>query len=84
MKTEVNIEITPAMMAKQFWGMNNIEQCKFFKELADIIEEDKCTAEMQWYYLEQELRKDDKARSMLMDIAAPLFWQTLKYTGVVR
>lgn len=79
MEIITNIEITPQMMAKAFWSMGSEDQAEFFRKLGEEIAGDTYHSQVQWFYLEEELRKDSLAKDTLMDIAAPLFWQTMKY-----
>lgn len=76
---DVKIELTPEMMAKVFWGMSSNEQAIFFEALGKEINGDTFRAQVQWFYLEEELRKNKLAEYTFMDMAAPMFWQTLKY-----
>jgi hypothetical protein len=80
------VELTPKMLAQAFWEMNSAEQVEFFSELAKVIREDFKTntnaysmGELQWLYVEDELRKSENrlAREMLMTMAEPLYLQTL-------
>lgn len=79
MEIPVEIEITPKILANAFWGMCNTDQASFFEELGKEIGEDTYHAQMQWFYLEEELRKSKLAKDTFMDMAAPMFWQTIKY-----
>lgn len=74
-----DIEITPEILAKSFWRMDSEEQCMFFEALGKEIGDDTHSAQMQWFFLEQSLRKNDLAKDTFMDMAAPMFWSTLKY-----
>ena len=76
---DVKIELTPKMMAKIFWGMYSDEQAAFFEALGKEIGDDTFHAQVQWFYLEEELRKNALAKDTFMDMAAPMFWQTLKF-----
>ncbi len=73
------IELTPKVLAGAFWGMNSDDQALFFEELGKEIAGDTYHAQMQWFYLEEELHKNILAKDTFMDMAAPMFWQTLKY-----
>lgn len=82
------VQITPAMMAAAFWGMDSVKQAEFFTELNRIITEDYQTdpkscawslGEMQWLYLGDEMEKNKAARDMLMSIAAPLYLNVLRH-----
>lgn len=75
------VEITPEMMAKAFWSMGSEQQAKFFEALSAEINGDTYHANCQWFFLGDELKSNDKARSMLMDIAAPLYLSVLRATG---
>lgn len=79
MEVPVEIEITPLMLAKAFWGLSSEDQAKFYEELGKEIDGDTYHAQVQWFYLEEELRKSQLAKDTFMDMAAPMFWQTLKY-----
>jgi len=79
MEIPVEIKITPEMMASIFWGMCSDEQASFFEALGKEIGGDTFHAQVQWFYLEEELRKNELAKDTFMDMAAPMFWQTLKY-----
>lgn len=79
MEITTNLSFTPEMMAQQFWSWNSEEQCNFFEEISKEIGDQAFQAGLQWWYLEQELRNNQVARDVLMDMAAPLFWQTMKY-----
>lgn len=67
MKTEIDIKITPELMAKQFWNMGSDEQAEFFHCLADVINENHKTnlsaysfGEMQWLYMHDDVKKRSK------------------------
>lgn len=79
MKTEVEIELTPKVMAERFWELDAEKQAEFFHELGQNIAGDTFHAQVQWFSLEEYLRKDHLAKDTFMDMAAPMFWQTLKY-----
>jgi hypothetical protein len=81
MEVQAHLEITPKMMAQAFWSMGSEQQAQFFEELSNEINGDTYHANCQWFYLGDDLRKNDKARSMLMDIAAPLYLEVLRATG---
>lgn len=85
--TTGTLTITPEMLAQSFWAMNSIEQAEFFAELNKIIRHTHATdpksqawslGEMQWFYLRDELDKNQPAREMLMTLAAPLYLNTLR------
>ena len=85
------VTITPKMMAEAFWGMASDEQVEFFLELSKVIKADEDSGntgaysqgELQWYYTGNDLSKpqNKEARSMLMTMAAPLYLNTLMFTG---
>lgn len=83
------ITITPAMMAKAFWGMSSTDQVEFFRELATVIKVDHeqgnssaySLGELQWFYLGDDMHKSKQARDMLMTMAAPLYLHTLRMAG---
>lgn len=79
MEIPVEVKITPEMMAKVFWCLCSDEQALFFEALGKEIDGDTYHAQVQWFYLEEELRKNTLAKDTFMDMAAPMFWQTLKY-----
>lgn len=91
-----SVTITPTMMAEAFWHMDTDQQKEFFAELARVIEEyheankPKSWAwslgELQWFALANGLMAEggrcNKAGEMLMTIAAPLYLNTLRASGV--
>lgn len=79
MEFTAEIELAPKVLAIAFWNMTSEEQAEFFEELGKEIAEDTYHAQVQWFYLEEELRKSNLAKDTFMDMAAPMFWQTLKY-----
>lgn len=79
MEISVEISITPEMLAKSFWHMCSDEQVKVFEYLGKEIAGDKYHAQIQWFHMEDGLRKNELAKDTFMDMAAPMFWQTLKY-----
>ncbi len=79
MEIPVKIEITPKMLANAFWSMYSTDQALFFEELGKEIGEDTYHAQVQWFNLEKRLRKNKLAKDTFMDMAAPMFWQTMKY-----
>ena len=72
MEFTAEVEITPKILAAAFWNMGS-------EELGKEIAGDTYHSQMQWFYLEEELRKSTLAKDTFMDMAAPMFWQTLKY-----
>lgn len=87
----VKVTITPKMMAEAFWNMNDTEQVVFLLYLSKEIARDHETnslaysqGELQWYHLGRLLLRDEnkEARSMLMTMAAPLYLNVLRATGV--
>ncbi len=79
MEFTAEIELTPKVLAGAFWEMTSEEQALFFEELGREIAGDTYHAQMQWLYLENDLRKNALAKDTFMDMAAPMFWQTMKY-----
>ena len=87
----VHVDITPAMMAEAFWGMESGQQVQFFAELARVVRADHeagnrhaySLGELQWFFTGASLLEDEnrEARDMLMTIAAPLYLHTLRATG---
>ena len=86
----VNVEITPAMMAEAFWGMEDESQAEFFGKLNELIQHEYATqpksyawslGEMQWFYLGDRLANNKPAREMLMAMAAPLYLNVLRVSG---
>lgn len=85
------VKITPRMLSEAFWGMSSDEQVEFFLELSKVIKEDQDSGnncaysqgELQWYYTGNDLSKpqNKEARIMLMTMAAPLYLNTLMFTG---
>jgi len=85
MKSVVDVEITPEMMAQAFWDMDTIKQAEFFDSLAKVVAKDSgSSSSIQWYYLGRHLLENGNqasAREMLMSMAAPLYLHTLTATG---
>ena len=79
MEFTAEVEITPKILAAAFWNMGSEEQAEFFEELGKEIAGDTYHSQIQWFSLEEELRKSTLAKDTFMDMAAPMFWQTLKY-----
>ena len=90
-RTHAEFEATPELLASIFWGAwSSKEQAQFFDALAVEVkktfdEPDNkwrhiCgeEGEGQWWHLAKDLAELPKARSMLMAIAAPHYWHTLK------
>ena len=84
MTTTVNttqvIELTPEIMAKAFWSMEDSQQAQFFDELAKVIEADHVEnasaygfGELQWCYLKDALRKPGMERANKMHMALSAF-----------
>lgn len=72
------VELTPAVLAAAFWGMDSTQQAQVFAELHKLG--DTFSRECQWHYLGKDLEKPgmDDARGELMSLAAPLYWHTLR------
>lgn len=79
MEFTTEIGLTPEILAAAFWNMSSEEQAEFFEELGKEIAGDTYHSQIQWFSLEEELRKSALAKDTFMDMAAPMFWQTLKY-----
>lgn len=79
MEFTAEVELTPKILAAAFWNMGSEEQAEFFEELGKEIAGGTYHSQRQWFYLEEELRKSTLAKDTFMDMAAPMFWQTLKY-----
>lgn len=74
------VGLTPEIMAKAFWAMEDTQQAKFFDELAKIIEADHVKSpssygygEMQWCYLKDRLRQPGMERANKMHMALSAF-----------
>ena len=80
MKVIVNqekvVDLSAALMAEVFWGMDSDQQAEFFHELAGIIESDSegvtyAFGEMQWLYMTEAIKKrSDKAKNMFLAFSA--------------
>jgi hypothetical protein len=78
--------ISPETMGRLFWEMGSTQQVRFFEALADAIAAEQSkprhntwsNGEMQWVYLAEDLQRNEKARDMLMSMAAPLFLHTIR------
>lgn len=79
MEFTAEIELTPKVLASAFWNMTSEEQAEFFEKLGKEIAGDTYHAQVQWFYLEEELRKSTLAKDTFMDMAAPMFWQTMRF-----
>lgn len=78
-KLEIDVKVTPEMMAEAFWKMGSDEQARFFHALSKEIGGDQFHSECQWWYLDDELSKD--GRDVLMSIAAPQYLNVLRVSG---
>lgn len=74
------VGLTPAILAKAFWAMEDIQQAKFFDELAKVIEADHIKnsssygyGELQWCYLKEVLRRPGMERANKMHMALSAF-----------
>ena len=70
MEFTAEIELTPKVLASAFWNMNSEEQAEFFEWIGKEIAGDTYHAQIQWFYLEEELRKSNLAKDTFMDMAA--------------
>ena len=86
--TEIEIKLTPSMMAKAFWNLGSVEQAEFFSELSRVIREDYTVnnsaygnGELQWHFTCDEMQSKSMkdAKDTLMSMAAPLYLHTLNY-----
>ena len=77
MEISVEISITPEMLAKSFRICCSDEQVKVFEYLGKEIAGDKYHANTMVSYKMD--CKNELAKDTFMDMAAPMFWQTLKY-----
>ena len=83
-----DIEITPSMMAKEFWAMGSDEQIEFFSELAKETKKTKgaySLGKLQWCFMSEDMQKPEnkEAKEMLMTMASFLYWHTLNYKETV-
>ncbi|BAW23996.1 MULTISPECIES: hypothetical protein [Pseudomonas] len=74
------VGLTPAILAKAFWAMEDTQQAKFFDELAKVIEADHVKnpssysyGELQWCYLKDVLRRPGMERANKMHMALSAF-----------
>ncbi|KAB0489723.1 hypothetical protein [Pseudomonas vancouverensis] len=71
------VEITPEILAKAFWGMDTQQQADFFESLANHIEASSPHAygfgEMQWCFLQDELRRPGREQANKMHMALSAF-----------
>lgn len=71
------VEITPELLAIAFWKMDTCQQADFFEALAKHITKDTPSAygfgEMQWCYLQQELRRPGRELANNMHMALSAF-----------
>lgn len=86
MKIKADVEITPKLMAEQFWNWEDSQQCKFFEELAKVITEDYRTntsaysyGELQWYYLGKTLNENPLAKEVACAMLAPVFLHSTNF-----
>lgn len=57
---KIEVELTPDVMAKAFWAMDDTQQADFFEALAKEVLKTKTAysyGEMQWCYMATELRR---------------------------
>lgn len=71
------IQITPEVLANAFWNMDTTQQADFFEALANRIEVASPHAygfgEMQWCYLQDELRRPGREQANKMHMALSAF-----------
>lgn len=77
------VTLTPEIMAKAFWAMDDCRQAQFFDELGKVIEaEHKAKGygssaygygELQWCFLKDALRKPGMERANKMHMALSAF-----------
>lgn len=84
------VALTPEMLAQAFWSLCSDEQAKFFEALHSEIQVTRSDESNrwrwmlgedgsgQWYHLGKDVEKNDKARSILMAMAAPLYLHALR------
>jgi hypothetical protein len=80
MKTEIEVKITPSVMAEEFWKLCTVGQAEFFAALSDVITEDNKTnssaysfGELQWSHLRYELDKPENRKAKIMHMALSTF-----------
>lgn len=71
------VVITPELMAKAFWAMDTEQQADFFEALAKEIKTKSPEAyefgEMQWCWLQKEMRKPGRETANKMHMALSAF-----------
>ncbi|MEE4652798.1 hypothetical protein V2L06_20445 [Pseudomonas alliivorans] len=71
------VKITPDLLAKAFWGMDTQQQADFFESLAAHIQKESPHAygfgEMQWCWLQDELRQPGREEANQMHMALSAF-----------
>lgn len=71
------IAITSEILAKAFWSMDTVQQADFFESLAGHIEKSSPHAygfgEMQWCWLQDELRRPGRETANKMHMALSAF-----------
>lgn len=71
------VQITPEVLAKAFWSMDTQQQADFFEALASRIQTESPQAygfgEMQWCFLQDELRKPGREQANQMHMALSAF-----------
>lgn len=71
------VQITPEILAKAFWGMDTQQQADFLESLANHIETSSPHAygfgEMQWCFLQDELRRPGREQANKMHMALSAF-----------
>lgn len=73
----IAVKITAETLAKAFWGMDTEQQADFFEALANRIQTEAPHAygfgEMQWCYLQDELRRPGRELANQMHMALSAF-----------
>ena len=73
---EIEMDLTPAIIAKAFWGMGSDEQAEFFERLHDEVDNTVGNSayshgEMQWLYMRDAItERGSKARNMYLALSA--------------
>lgn len=56
-KQEIDIEVTPKMMADAFWAMSCEQQANFFTELARLTKDNLFSAQTQWLWMAESIKE---------------------------
>ena len=75
--TDINIDLTPVVLAEAFCELDDEKQAQFFIECARIVQTWEPAAKcMQWYYVGRHLKtcacSTYEARDMVKEIASAL------------